>query len=91
MPSAPNWIRTSTITCPAKLNSVAVSTTTRPVTQVALTAVKNPSRGSMVWPGALQSGKDRSNPPTRESPVKNKTNSSAGRDQRKVRAATRCS
>ena len=43
MPKPPIWMSSRITTCPNGLQWVAVSTTTRPVTQAALVAVKSAS------------------------------------------------
>lgn len=62
-PSPPIWMSARITPLPNMLHSVAVSRTTKPVTQVELVAVKSASIGSVNFPSADEIGSVSSRPP----------------------------
>ena len=62
-PRPPSWMRASTTTCPNGLQYVPVSTTTRPVTHTAETAVNSAVTGPVQAPEALEMGSIRTTVP----------------------------
>ena len=63
-PRPPIWIITRMTHWPKSDQWVKVSTVTRPVTHVALVAVKSASRKVVVWPSFAEKGIKRSSVPT---------------------------
>ena len=55
-PRPPIWIRIRMTSCPKKLQGAYVSTTTSPVTQTDVVAVKSAVRKSVMFPDALDMG-----------------------------------
>jgi hypothetical protein len=68
----------STTTCPKGENTVGVSTTTRPVTHVALTDVKAASIHDSETPRAEEMGSSSSSVPTAQMAAKDTTSTRAG-------------
>ncbi len=62
MPSPPSWMSARMTVCPKPLKAVAVSTTTRPVTQTAEVAVNRASTKPMRPPRALGGSQSRTPP-----------------------------
>jgi hypothetical protein len=81
IPSPPSWMRARITDWPKPLNAVAVSTTTRPVTQTAEVAVNRASMKAMRPPRAL-AGSQRSTPPARTARKKLRARARAGRKKR---------
>ena len=73
MPRPPTWIMARMSTCPSDEKSCGVSSTMRPVTQVALVAVNRASIGDTGVSPAEAAGKVRSTVPTRISVAKEMT------------------
>jgi hypothetical protein len=71
IPNPPHWMRSRTTHWPNKLKRLPVSTTTRPVTQVAEVAVNNASIGGSV--GSAATGNISRAVPTIMSPAKVRT------------------
>jgi hypothetical protein len=69
-PTPPIWIRTRMMILPINVHCVAVTTVTSPVTQTLVVAVNMASVKEVWYPGAVQNGSHRSNPPKIITPAK---------------------
>jgi hypothetical protein len=87
IPSPPSWMRARMTAWPKPLKAVAVSTTTRPVTQTAEVAVNRASTKAIRPPRAL-AGSQRRTPPARMARTKLRARARAGWKNRFLKMAS---
>ena len=69
-PMPPIWMRSMITSCPKGDQVVAVSCSTRPVTQTAEVEVNSASRNGIAWPFRVETGSISSSAPSRITPRK---------------------